>query len=127
MEGVGRQRRGVPAFPSRFRTFNISIPFLRPHHILYPNIQEAFLNQWPISFVLCGNALWALFLSRLADSEWLAAQLSTQISLAFVTIAPFAHLELVDIVRALHASQAADPAGALPCLQQAMLMTEGRA
>jgi hypothetical protein len=53
--------------------------------------------------------LWALFLAPV----WLAAQPSAQISLALVTLALFAHLELIDAARdarALHASLAADSA-----------------
>ena len=63
--------------------------------------------------------LWTLFLAPV----WLAAQPSAQIALALATAALLAHLELVDAVRdarALNASFASDPAGALARLQQGL-------
>jgi phosphatidylinositol glycan class O len=78
-----------------------------------------FANAYGAPFAV----LWALLLAPV----WLAAQPTAQISLALVTIALFAHLELVDAVRdarALHASFAADPAGALARLQQGVPTTE---
>ena len=78
-----------------------------------------FANAYGAPFAI----LWALFLAPV----WLAAQPSAQISLALVTVALFAHLELIDAVRdsrALQASFAADPAGALARLQQGGSTTE---
>ena len=75
------------------------------------------LCQQRLRHVLC-RPLGDLFFFALS---WHAAQPNAQISLTFVTIAPFAHLEYVDAVRyarALQASFAADPAGALARLQQ---------
>ncbi|KAH8990586.1 hypothetical protein EDB92DRAFT_1816763 [Lactarius akahatsu] len=60
---------------------------------------------------------WALALVPV----WLAAQPTAQITLALATAALFAHLELVDATRdarAIHASFATNPAGALAQLQQ---------
>jgi phosphatidylinositol glycan class O len=60
-----------------------------------------FANAYGAPFAI----LWTLFLAPV----WLAAQPSAQISLALVTAALFAHLELIDAVRdarALHASHA---------------------
>ena len=77
-----------------------------------------FANAFGAPFVI----LWALFLAHV----WLAAQPSAQISLALVTAALFAHLELIDAARdarALHASFAADPAAALARLQQGVVST----
>jgi phosphatidylinositol glycan class O len=78
-----------------------------------------FANAYGAPFAI----LWALFLVPV----WLAAQPSAQISLALVTAALFAHLELIDAARdarAVHASLATDPAGALARLQQGMSTTE---
>jgi phosphatidylinositol glycan class O len=78
-----------------------------------------FANAYGAPFAV----LWALFLAPV----WLAAQPSAQISLALITIALFAHLELIDAVRdarALQASFAANPAGALARLQQGGTTTE---
>jgi len=72
-----------------------------------------FANAYGAPFVV----LWTLFLAPV----WLAAQPSAQIALALATAALLAHLELVDAVRdarALSASFASDPAGALARLQQ---------
>jgi GPI ethanolamine phosphate transferase 3 subunit O len=78
-----------------------------------------FANAYGASFAI----LWALFLAPV----WLAAQPSAQISLALVTAALFAHLELIDAVRdarVVHANLAADPAGVLARLQQGVSKTE---
>jgi len=72
-----------------------------------------FANAYGAPFAI----LWALFLAPV----WLTAQPSAQISLSLVTVALFAHLELIDAARdarALHASLVTDPAGALARLQQ---------
>ena len=79
-----------------------------------------FANAYGAPFAI----LWALFLTPV----WLAAQPSAQISLALVTAALFAHLELVDAARdarAIHANLAADPAGVLARLQQQGVSTIG--
>ena len=72
-----------------------------------------FANAYGAPFAI----LWALVLVPV----WLAAQPSAQISLALVTVALFAHLELVDAARdarAIQASFATDPARAIARLQQ---------
>ena len=77
-----------------------------------------FANAYGAPFAI----LWALFLVPV----WFTAQPSAQISLALVTTALFAHLELIDAARdarALHASFAADPAAALARLQQGVSTT----
>ncbi|KAI0272081.1 hypothetical protein BGY98DRAFT_1002678 [Russula aff. rugulosa BPL654] len=79
-----------------------------------------FANAYGAPFAI----LWALFLAPV----WLAAQPSAQISLALVTTALFAHLELIDAARdarALHASFATDPAAVLARLQQGVSTTGG--
>ena len=78
-----------------------------------------FANAYGAPFAI----LWALFLAPV----WLAAQPSAQISLALVTAALFAHLELVDAARdarALQTSFATDPTRTLARLQQGVSTTE---
>jgi GPI ethanolamine phosphate transferase 3 subunit O len=78
-----------------------------------------FANAYGAPFAI----LWALFLH-------LSGSLHSRvlkISLALVTAALFAHLELIDAVRdarAVHANLAADPAGVLARLQQGVSKTE---
>ncbi|KAI0299999.1 hypothetical protein B0F90DRAFT_1725887 [Multifurca ochricompacta] len=72
-----------------------------------------FANAFGAPFIV----LWALALAPV----WLAAQPSAQMTLALATGALLAHLEIVDAARdarALNASFAADPVGALTRLQQ---------
>jgi GPI ethanolamine phosphate transferase 3 subunit O len=79
-----------------------------------------FANAYGAPFAI----LWSLFLAPI----WLTAQPSAQISLALVTVALFAHLELIDAARdarALHASLAADPTGALARLQRGVSTSTG--
>jgi phosphatidylinositol glycan class O len=78
-----------------------------------------FANAYGAPFAI----LWALFLVPV----WLAAQPSGQISLALVTAALFAHLELIDAARdarTLHANIEADPASVLARLQQGVSAQE---
>ena len=78
-----------------------------------------FANAYGAPFAI----LWSLFLAPV----WLTAQPSAQISIALVTAALFAHLELIDAARdarAFHASLAADPAGVIARLQQGVSTTE---
>jgi len=74
-----------------------------------------------LGFANAFGAPFAVFWALALAPVWLAAQPTAQITLALATTALFALLELVDATRdarAIHASFAADPAGALARLQQ---------
>ena len=78
-----------------------------------------FANAYGAPFTI----IWSLFLALI----WLSAQPSSQISLALVTAALFAHLEFIDAARdarALHANIVADSAGVLTRLQQGVSRAE---
>ena len=78
-----------------------------------------FANAYGAPFTV----LWALILAP----AWLAAQPSSQITLALATAALLAHLEIIDAARdtrALQASFSIDRAGALAHLQQSLPTTE---